>query len=142
MRSAQPIEPHATTNGQSTIEWDLGGVFLKERGWYETPDGRRVHFVAYLTWDPRSKQYRAWKFNDWGQQGDEWLRFDRDGTVHARTKSTDAQGHTLHGTGRYAFPDDNVIEWTRTQRGPMGRVTLKGTMKRQRQVKAGERPSR
>lgn len=136
MRQTAPAgasERSSTTKGQSTIEWALGGMFLKEEGWDELPDGQRVHFVAFLAWDPRLERYRVWKFDDRGRHGDEWLRFDRDGTtVYAIMKVTDALGQTSRGTAKLTFPDQGVMEWTTRQSGPAGQTIFKGRMRRRK----------
>ena len=125
-------ELSSTSKGHSNIEWALGGMSLKEEGWYEMPTGERVSFVAYLTWDPRTKRYRTSYLDDWGHHGAGWLRLASDGaTAQARMEMADLQGQISRSKGTYTFPDDDTMQWTMIERGPMGRLTLRGTTKRQ-----------
>ncbi len=111
----------------------LGGMFLKNEGWYEMGEGQRANYVEVWTWDPKAKKYRTWFFTDWGESGQGWATFDSDGnTIRMKAKIVDASGTSKRGQGTMTFADNDTLEWTWSESGPMGKMKFKGTSRRQR----------
>jgi hypothetical protein len=118
--------------GGGKFEWALDGMFLKGEGWHEMGDGRRIRYVEYITWDPKAKKYRNWWFNDWGSHGQGGMAFDPDETtLRVKTETVNAQGAPTHRERTMTLVDDNTMEWTWSEDGPMGKIKLKGTSRRQ-----------
>lgn len=120
--------------GTGNMEWILGGMFLKSEGWHEMGEGERMNYVEYWGWCPKAKKYRTWFFSDWGDSGQGWAWFDAEDENVMRFKGTsfDAKGRKGHGKGMMTFVDDDTHDWTWAESGPMGKMELKGTGKRQR----------
>ena len=117
--------------GGFTMDWALGGMFLRNDGWYEMGDGKKVHLVEYLTWDPKAKKYHSWTFSDWGEHGEGWSYFTPDGnTLKFKVKGVGFDGKPMRGQGTWTFLDDNTAEWTFTEVSSMGKMKFKGTSKR------------
>lgn len=113
--------------------WALGGMFLYGHGWHEMGEEQKVNYFEYWTWDPKAKKYRTWFFSDWGESGRGWATFDPDGdTIRMKAHWHDAQGASKRGEGTMTFVDNDTIDWTWSERGPMGKMEFKGTSKRKR----------
>lgn len=118
--------------GESKMEWALGGMFLKGEGWHEMGTDKKVHYVEYWTWDPKAKKYHAWYFSDWGEFGEGWASFSKDGnSMDMEWTGFDARGAKSRGEGTIAFVDDDTHSWTWTEKGPMGKMKMKGTARRE-----------
>jgi len=125
-------EMPSSFQGANKGEWALGGMFLKGDGWYEMGPGQKAHYVEYWTWDPTKKKYRTWYANDWGEHGQAWAWFEADGnTMRMEGEAVDAAGNAKRGEGTITFTDDNTMEWTWSETGPLGMMKMKGTSKRQ-----------
>ncbi len=117
--------------GGHTGEWVMDGMFLKNEGWHEMGGGEKATFVEYIGWDPKQKKYRSWYISNWGERGEGWTTLSDDGnTLHVKVKSTDAEGKSKSGAGTWTFVDDNNAEWTWSEKGPMGKMKMKGTTSR------------
>ena len=113
--------------GSGTYEWVLDGRFLKEEGWHEMPDGQRVNYLAYWTWDERKKKYRSWFFSDYGEFGDGSLRFTDADTLKMRFEGTDSKGGHKHGGGEMIFTSDNNMDWTWHEGNLFFQMKMKGS---------------
>ena len=124
--------PPSSFEGRSKGEWILGGMYLREEGWHSMTGDQRMEYVSHTTWDAKAKRYRMWFFDDWGGHGWGWMTYDPASKMfHGKTTGIDARGQKSSGEGTWSFADDDTVEWSWTERGPMGKMTLKGTSKRQ-----------
>ena len=121
-------EPMTYAGGNET-EWALGGMFLKVKSWHEMGEGERKHYVEYITWDPKAQKFHAWYFSDWGNYGESWSTTDGE-CWQFKGKGCDASGAKSTSGGEWKFVDDDTMEWTWWEKGPQGKMELKGTSKR------------
>ena len=117
--------------GGSVYSWVLGGAYLKAVGWHETLDGKREHFVEYVTWDPREGKYLAWWFSDRGQRGRRTITLEGD-EMRSSVDGSHPDGTPLEGKGVVTFVGEDETRWTWTEKTPQGEVRLRGTMTRRR----------
>ncbi|GMV96173.1 MAG: DUF1579 family protein [Phycisphaerae bacterium] len=120
-----------TFKGGQKVERVLDGMFVREESWHEMPKGQREHFVGYYGWDARAKKYKAWFFSDWGGHGGGTMTLDKNGVWHMDFSSVDCRGNASSGTGTVRMIDDDNMEWTWTEKGPWGRMKMKGVSKRE-----------
>ena len=128
--SGEPPETMAM-KAQTTMSWCLDNMFMKSEGWHEMPDGERMRFNEFITWDARKGKFHSWWFSNWGETGEGWMSFAADGqscTMQARGMTADGTKKSYKGT--FTFVDDDTMTWTFTEHGPMGPMTMKGTSKR------------
>lgn len=125
--------PPTTMTGSGKSEFVLGGHALKSEGTMDMGDGQKMTYVEYWMWDGRAEKYRAISMSDWAELGtgafvpcDDCDGFCMKGTA------VDAQGAKKGYEGCMRFVDNNTHEFTFTERGPMGKMTFKGTAKRQK----------
>lgn len=117
--------------GGNTCTKAMNGMFLKQEGWHAMPDGERMNFTEFVTWDAGAGKYHSWFFTDWGDYGEGWLTLAPDGdTLHVKVESSNAKGQKSHGHGTATFVDNDTMEWTWTETGPMGKMDMKGTSRR------------
>jgi hypothetical protein len=83
-------------------------------------------------WDGKAKKFRTLGMSDWGEIGLGWMTpcTDCDGFC-STGEATDAQGNKKRVEGCMKWVDKDTHDWTFTERGPMGKMTIKGTSKRQ-----------
>lgn len=130
MPEGAPDMPNEFKGGGKT-EWVMGGMYLKSDGWHEMGDGLKAQYVEYIGWDAKAGKYRTCFFSDWGEQGTGLMTANDDGkSFRVKTQGSDAEGRTKRGEGTMTITDDNTIDWTWTEKGPMGTMKLKGTSKR------------
>jgi hypothetical protein len=67
--------------GASTYEWGLGGHYLIQQFETETPRGRRLRGVEYITWDQDTQSLRSHLMADDGSNFTYTHQVDPDGTV-------------------------------------------------------------
>jgi hypothetical protein len=67
--------------GTSTYKWGLGGHFLIQQFETETPRGRRLSGVEYITWDQDTQSLRSHLMADDGSNFTYTHQIDDDGTV-------------------------------------------------------------
>ncbi|QGZ94843.1 hypothetical protein [Terricaulis silvestris] len=67
--------------GTSTYKWGLGGHFLIQQFETETPRGRRLSGVEYITWDQDTQSLRSHLMADDGSNFTYTHQVDNDGTV-------------------------------------------------------------
>lgn len=120
-----------TMNATVTSSWALDGMFLKQVGRHEMPDGTQVMFEEFINWDDRAGKFHATWFSSTGESGHGWMSFSDDG----RSCTVQYRGKTLHGmkkswSGVFNFEDDTTATWTFTDHTPMGPMTMKGTNKK------------
>lgn len=126
-------EPQTTFKGSGKAEWALGGTALKSEGSFDMGEGQKMTYVEYWMWDGKAKKYRGLSMNDWGEIGLSWISpcKDCDGFC-ATTDAVDAQGTKKRYEGCMKFVDKDTQEWSFTEIGPMGKMSMKGTSKRQK----------
>lgn len=120
----------AKPKSQGKAEWVMGGMYLKQEGWYEMGEGQRANFVEYVTWDPKSGKHKSWWFDDWGNRGAGTMTFTDANTMRAEMCGTDGKGEATRGEGTMAFVGNDAMTWTWTEHGAMGTMKMKGTSKR------------
>lgn len=92
-----PLSPHPATGrlkhligswrneggapGKSTFRWGLGGHFLIQEFETETPRGRRLSGVEFITWDEDTQSRRSHLMADDGSNFTYTHQVDDDGTV-------------------------------------------------------------
>ncbi|HSW65769.1 MAG TPA: hypothetical protein VLI54_01360 [Bacillota bacterium] len=67
--------------GTSTYKWGLGGHFLIQEFKTETPSGRRLSGIEYITWDEDTQSLRSHLMADDGSNFTYTYQFDDDGTM-------------------------------------------------------------
>ena len=136
MKSEMPEgaeEMPSTFAGSGKFEWTLGGMCLRGEGWYEMGPDQRANYVEFWTWDAKVKMYRILYLNDWGEIGQGWAWFDDDGnTIRMKSSGQDAEGTSKRGQGTMTFLGNDAYEWTWSEKGPMGKMEMKGTSRRER----------
>ena len=119
--------------GGGTYEWVLGGMFLRGEGWHEMGRGQRIHYLEYIAWDAKAKEYRSWWFSDSGERGQGRITLSEDGrTLFMRGDALDAHGASKSSERRMTFVANNAIEWTWVRDTPAGKMKLKGKSRRSR----------
>ena len=131
-KDAGPATAPATTmpttyNGGSTGEWALGGMALRTHGWYEMPNGQRVNYLEYWMWDPQAKKYRTLFMSEMGEYGQGWLTADE--AFKNFTYTGKSNRSKVNGTMR--MTDERTMEWNMTEKGPHGKMQMKGTSRKQ-----------
>jgi len=126
-------EPPTNFKGGGKTEWAMGGMALKHEGWMEMGEGLKGNYLEYWTWDPKVKKYRSWFLTDWGETGTGWVTpcDDCDGFC-MKSQGVDAQGNKQRMEGCMRRVDQDTHDWNFTLRGPMGKMSMKGTSKRQK----------
>lgn len=92
-----PLSPHAAMKtldhlvgrwrneggapGTSTYRWALGGHYLVQEFETETPRGRRLSGIEYITWDEDTQSIRSHLMADDGSNFSYTYQVDDDGTV-------------------------------------------------------------
>lgn len=126
--ATQPVE---TYKGGGKSEWALDGRAMVSTGWHDMPDGQKANYVEYVLWDANAKKFRTYFMSDWGENGSGWMWADPDGqTFHWSANGVDAHGHKSSMTGTSTVVDGNTMNWRFSQKGPMGKMNMKGTSKR------------
>ena len=122
----------SSMKGEQKVEKVLGGMYVREEGWHEMGPGQRDSYVMYTTWDGKAGKYRNWYFGDWGESGAGSMTLSADGkTWMVEADTTDAHGQKSKGKGTMKLVGEDTMEWTWTESGPMGKMEMKGTNKRQ-----------
>jgi hypothetical protein len=67
--------------GKSAYRWGLGGHYLIQEFETETPSGRRLNGIEYITWDEDTKSLRSHLMADDGCNFSYTYQLDDDGTV-------------------------------------------------------------
>ena len=126
-------EPQTTFAGTGKAEMVLGGTALKSTGTFDMGEGQKMTYEEYWWWDAKAKKYRTWSMSDWGEIGHGSITRcnDCDG-FRSTAKATDAQGIKKRFEGCMRFTDKDTHEWCFTEAGPMGKMTMKGTSRRQK----------
>jgi len=116
-----------------SYEWTLGGRCLRTTSWREMGPGQRANYEGMMTWDPKDQVYKVWWFGDWGDRATGTMTWDEEAkTFHMEVKGIDGHGQKGRGEGTMKFLSDDTVEWTWTEKGPMGTMKLKGMNKRVR----------
>ena len=120
-----------TFSGTGKFEFILGGSVLKETGSMDMGEGQSMAYEGYWVWDAGAKKYRTYFLNDWSENGIGWVTpcGDCDGFC-MKGDSVDAQGAKKRGEGCMKRIDKDTWEWSMTEKGPMGKMKMKGTSKR------------
>lgn len=121
--------PAEKMQGGGTWSWMPGGMVLKCEGWHEMSPGMRVNMVEFIGWNPREREYWMGFVGDNGEHGVGEMKIDGN-TMSSEGKSCDAQGNSSHGKGTMTWVDDNTMNWTWTEWGPMGEMQMKGTSRK------------
>jgi hypothetical protein len=126
-------EPQTTYAGTGKSEWVLGGTALKSEGSFDMGEGQKMTYLEYAMWDGKAKKFRTLSMSDWGEIGLGWMTpcADCDGFC-STGEVTDAQGNKKSAEGCMKWVDKDTQDWSFTERGPMGKMTIKGTSKRQK----------
>jgi len=123
----------ATFSGSSSAKMILGGAVLQSDGTYEMPGDQKGTFVEMWTWDPREGKFRTWFASDWLETGTGWATPSADGRCfQVRGSAYDAMGMKKRFDGCMCIVDNDTMEWNFTERGPMDRMTMHGSNKRQK----------
>jgi len=126
-------EPQMTFAGTGKSEWALGGTAVKSEGSFDMGEGQKMAYVEYWMWDGKAKKYRTLSMSDWGEIGLGWVTPCTDCDGFCTTgEAVDAQGNKKRVEGCMKFVDKDTYDWTFTESGPMGKMTIKGTSKRQK----------
>lgn len=136
VRASLPANEQAdfksTYSGGSTSKWTLDGAVLQSDGWYEMPGNLRGNYIEMWTWDPRKGRFRTWFSSDSSETGTGWATPSADGRCfHVKGTSLDAMAFKKEFEGCICIVDNNTNEWHFTEKGPMGRFTMRGVNKRQ-----------
>lgn len=125
-------EPQTTFKGTGKMEWALGGAALKGEGSFDL-EGQKMTYVEYWMWDGKAKKFRTMSMSDWGEIGSGWAKPCNDCDGFCVTgEAVDAQGNKKSAEGCMRIVDNDTQEWTFTEKGPMGKMSMKGTSKRQK----------
>ena len=126
-------EPQRTFSGTGKGEMVLGGTALHSIGTFDMGEGQKMTYEEYAWWDAKAGNYRNWSISDWGEVGSGWMTAcgDCDGFC-SKADAIDAQGNKKRFEGCMKFVDKDTMEWSFTEIGPMGKMTMKGTSKRQK----------
>jgi len=121
-------EMPTTSEGGNKAGWVLGGMFLRTESWHEVAPGMTIRYVDFKTWDPATRKYRGWYFNEIGETGESWFTLDPDGsTFHVTSKGIRADGSSSTGGGSVTFTDEDTMEWTWFEEGKEGKFELRGS---------------
>lgn len=123
--------PPATFTGTEKFEYILGGTVLRQSGSMDMGEGQKMSYEGFWMWDARAGKYRTYFLNDWSENGTGWVTpcGDCDGFC-MKGDSVDAHGQKKHGEGCMKRVDKDTWEWSMTEKGPMGKMSFKGTSKR------------
>jgi hypothetical protein len=131
MVSGAPEGAPDSFKGESRMHFVHNGFYLMSEGWHEMGPGMKAHYTEIWAWDPGAGKYRTFWFSDMGEWGTGWATASADGSeFQIKADAMDAAGNKKSGTGTGRFVDDDTMEWTWTERGPMGEMTMKGTSHR------------
>jgi hypothetical protein len=126
--TAPATQPQQTTmNGGSTGKWELNGQALRMDGWYEMPNGERVSYIEYWMWDPQAKKYHTTFMSEMGEYGEGWATPDATGRNFTYT----GRSNRSKVSGTMRMTDDRTMEWNMTEKGPHGKMQMKGTSRKQ-----------
>lgn len=104
-----------TGKGSSSATWECDGMMLVERSDFEMGELGSMSGITVYTWDPKSKVYRAWWFNSWGEFAAGTMRYNEaKKTWKLRAKSKGAMGTALSEMVVECV-DENATEWTFTE---------------------------
>jgi len=123
--------PETTFKGTGKFEFILGGAVLKESGSMDMGEGQSMSYEGFWMWDAKAGKYRTYFLNDWSENGVGWVTpcGDCDGFC-MKGDSVDAHGMKKHAEGCMKRIDKDTWEWSMTEHGPMGKMSMKGTSKR------------
>lgn len=126
-------EPQTTFAGTGKGEMVLGGTALKSVGTFDMGDGQTMTYEEYWWWDAKAGKYRAWSISDWNEVGWGWVTpcGDCDGYC-TKAEGIDAQGNKKRWEGCMKFVNNDTMEWSFCESGPMGKMCMKGDSKRQK----------
>lgn len=125
-------EPQMTYAGGGTYKWDINDLYVHAEGWHDMGEGEKAHYHELIGWNPVKKMYHSWYVSDYGERGDGWMTASADGMKFTvKTSGLGMGGKPAKGEGTMTIVDDNTVEWTWTENGAMGRMKMKGTMKKQ-----------
>lgn len=98
--------------GGETWAWTLNKMYLRGEGWHEMPDGDRMNYVSYVTWDDSEGKYRSWMFDDWGTYGNGWISADATGDNFTMTYvGYAANGDRSKGRGSIKMIGNDKMTW-------------------------------
>ena len=117
--------------GGGTHKWVLDDRFLMSEGWYEMPNGERVNYVSFMTWDTRSKKFRSWHFSENGEFGSGSMKFEDDDHATSTAEMRNAKGEKTSGKGELTFVGDNKMDWTWQEGNLFFKMKLKGSSTKQ-----------
>lgn len=130
---SERAEFKSTFAGGSTSKWILDGAVLQSDGWYEMPGSQKGNYVEMWTWDPREGRFRTWFSSDSSETGAGWATPSLDGRCfHVKGTSLDAMANRKKFEGCMCVIDNDNLQWQFTEKGPMGKFTMRGTSNRQR----------
>lgn len=123
--------PPTTASGTGKYEFTLGGMVLRETGSMDMGEGMKMSFEGLWVWDAKAGNYAIHSVSDWGENGIGSASScgDCDGFC-MKGAAVDLHGMTKRYEGCMRFIDKDTLEWAMTERGPMGKMTFKGTSKR------------
>ena len=126
-------EPQMNFAGTGKAEMVLGGTALRSTGTFDMGEGQKMTYEEYAWWDAKAGKYRTWSISDWGEVGSGWMTAcgDCDGFC-SKADAIDAQGNKKRFEGCMKFLDKDTHEWSFTEFAAMGKMTMKGTSKRQK----------
>jgi len=124
-------EPQTTFTGIGKSEMVLGGTAIKSTGTFDMGDGQKMTYEEYWWWDAKAGKYASWSISDWSEVGTGWITpcGECDGFC-TKANGIDAKGNKKRWTGCMKFVDNDTMEWSMTEHGPMGKMSMKGTSKR------------
>ena len=120
--------------GRSTARWAADGWVMIEEYEGALADDQ-YEGVALWTWDPKAKKFRTFWTSSFGELAHGTATFDEETkTWHMRGESRNLyKGSKTIGEGTATMVDDNTMEWSFTEYGPMKLKKLaegKGTSRR------------
>ena len=84
--------------GTSTYKWALGGHYLIQEFETETPRGRRLSGIEYVTWDEETQSLRSHLMADDGSNFTYTYQVDEDGTFWSwfgdKARATSSKGRS------------------------------------------------
>jgi hypothetical protein len=121
---SQPKEVHSA--GRTSIQWVLGGKFLRSSGRQRADGHEDIQFFSY---DGNKKAFRHWYFDSGGAAGEETGQWDPERRLLTWTAEW---GNEITMTNEVIFVDANAIVWTLFARDKQGNVHvhMEGRMKK------------
>jgi len=131
MSESERAKFKSTFVGGGKAELAMGGIALRWEGWHDMGEGQKESFVEYWTWDPKLGKFHTLYVSDWGKTGTGLVTpCESCNGWCMKGAGIDELGRKSSYEGCMEMLSKDSMDWTFTERGPMGKVSLKGTSKR------------